>query len=262
MEFVDTHCHLDVAEFDPDRDEVLARCRAQGVNRLIVPGIDAAGWPGLLTLCRRHPALFPALGLHPLYIDRHTDGDVETLHRLVKQQRPVAIGECGLDFHVDGLDRQRQQSLFEQQLQLAQDVQLPVIIHARKAHDPILHTLKHFRLTGGTIHAFNGSLQQAERYLEHGFRLGFGGTLTYPQSRRIRHLAASLPLSAIVLETDAPDMTVGQHRGERNSPEYLPLCAAALAQVRDMDIAEIARITTANALDVFTLDTPWHASTT
>jgi TatD DNase family protein len=166
----------------------------------------------------------------------------------------VAIGEIGLDYYVDGLDRSGQQSLFEAQLAIARDANLPVILHVRKSHDAVLATLRRIPVRGGICHAFNGSLQQAAQYIEMGFRLGFGGMLTFERSVKLRALARELPVESLVLETDAPDMTVAQHRGERNSPEYLPYCLDALASVRDEDTTELARITTANAREVLNLD--------
>ena len=247
MELIDTHCHLDVAEFDADRDAVLDRCRANGVTRIVIPAIHAAGWDALQALCDREPGLYPALGLHPVYLEQHRPGDLEALRALVSARRPLAIGEIGLDYFLEDLDRDRQQDLFEAQLRIAREADLPVIVHVRKAHDQVLKTLRRIPPRGGIIHAFNGSRQQGEQYLDMGFRLGFGGTLTYEGSKRIRRLARELPLSAIVLETDAPDIPVASHRGERNSPEYLPECLAALAAVRDEDPAFLARETGRNA---------------
>ena len=244
---IDTHCHLDVSEFDTDRGAVLARARAAGVVAQVIPGIHRAGWPFLLELCRAEPDLYPALGLHPVYLDDHTDADVEALAVAVATARPVAIGEIGLDWFVEQLDRERQQQLFERQLAIARAADLPVILHVRRAHDAVLATLKRARVRRGIAHAYNGSLDQAWQYLDLGFRLGFGGMLTFERSTRLRRLARELPLDAIVLETDAPDLTVASHRGQRNSPEYLPECLAALAEVRGEDLDTIAARTTANA---------------
>lgn len=253
MKIIDTHCHLDVAEFAADRDAVLARARAAGVTRIVVPAVDATGWEGLLALCRGEPGLYPALGLHPMYTDRHREADLDKLRRLLETERPVAIGEIGLDFYVPDADRERQQFFFEAQLRLAREFDLPVLLHVRKAHDEVLAALGRSGVRGGIAHAFNGSLEQARQYLDLGFRLGFGGMLTYERSTRLRRLARELPIEAIVLETDAPDMTVASHHGERNSPEYLPECLAALAAVRGEDIAVIAAQTTRNALEVIRL---------
>jgi TatD DNase family protein len=254
MELVDTHCHFDVAEFDADREAVLARSRRAGVTRMLVPAVDAAGWDKLLELCRREPGLYPALGLHPVYLDTHREEDLGALERRVAEAPPVAVGEIGLDYFVEGLDRDRQQRLFEAQLAIARGAGLPVILHVRKAHDRVLATLRRIRVAGGIAHAFNGSVQQGEQYIDLGFKLGFGGTLTYERSNRIRRLAQELPLDAMVLETDAPDIPVAAHRGERNSPEYLPDCLAALAVARDAEPALIAEQTTRNACEVLGLN--------
>lgn len=251
MALIDTHCHLDVAEFAADRDAVARRARAAGVTDLVIPAIEAAGWPGLLSLCAAPrpdgPMLHPALGLHPVYLDRHRPADLAALERLVAERPPLAIGEIGLDYHVAERNPAGQQTLFESQLAIARQADLPVLLHVRKAHEQVLATLARLRVRGGIAHAFNGSLQQARRYLDLGFRLGFGGMLTFARSTRLRRLAAELPLDAIVLETDAPDLTVAAHQGERNSPEYLPDVLAALARIRDAEPDTIASATTTNA---------------
>jgi TatD DNase family protein len=247
MELIDTHCHLDVVEFAADRDAVIARSRAAGLVGIVVPAIRAAGWDDLLSLCDSADDLYPALGLHPVYLDQHQADNLEALERVVAEHRPLAVGEIGLDYYVEDLDRTRQQALFEAQLAIAKSAGLPVLLHVRKAHDEVLATLRRIRVKGGIAHAFNGSLQQAQQYLELGFRLGFGGMLTFTRSSRLRRLAAELPGEAIVLETDAPDMTVAAHRGERNSPEYLPDVLQALAEVKGEDPSRLAALTTANA---------------
>jgi len=247
MELIDTHCHLDVAEFDPDRTQVLAGARAAGVASIVIPAIHAAGWEGLLALCTREPDLYPALGMHPIFLDRHQVRHLHDLEARLATAPVVAVGEIGLDFYLKDLDPDRQQRLFEAQLAIARTAALPVLLHVRKAHDQVLATLRRIRVTGGIVHAFNGSLEQGRRYLDLGFLLGFGGMLTYSGSTRLRALARDLPLEGLVLETDAPDMTVAAHRGERNSPEYLPDCLAALAEVRGIDPTAVAQTTTASA---------------
>jgi len=251
MDLFDTHCHLDVSEFDADRDAVLARTRAVGVSRVVVPAIAAAGWAELIGLCQREAGLYPALGMHPIYSEWHRDEHIDALRALIEQERPVAIGEIGLDYYIEGADRERQQTIFEAQLALAEAFRLPVLLHVRKAHDQVLQALKRYKLVGGIAHAFNGSLPQAEQYLKLGFKFGFGGMLTYARSNKIRKLARELPLESIVLETDAPDMAPEQHHGERNSPEYLPQVAQSLAEVREMAVDEVAALTTANACTLF-----------
>jgi TatD DNase family protein len=253
MELIDTHCHLDVFEFDADREAVIERARAAGVVQMIVPAVDAAHWDGLVALCATRSYLYPALGMHPVYWQSHRREHLTALVQAIENRRPVAVGEIGLDYYIADADRGIQRQLFAAQLDIAADAGLAVLLHVRKAHDDVLGMLKRHRVRGGIAHAFNGSLQQAHKYLELGFRLGFGGMLTYPRSRRIRALAAALPPEAIVLETDAPDMTVASHHGQRNSPEYLAECLAALAEVRDEAPETLARQTTANARDVLGL---------
>ncbi|PIE56620.1 MAG: DNAase [Desulfobulbus propionicus] len=252
---IDTHCHIDAAAFAADYPAVLARARAAGVCRLVVPAVARAGWPRLLDLCQREPGCYPALGLHPLYSDVHRDADLDDL-----QQRSgaglVAIGEIGLDEYVrvSAEERQWQRYLFEEQLRIAAAAGLPVLLHVRKAHDQVLATLRRLAFPcGGLVHAFNGSLQQALQYVALNFRIGLGGTLTFARSRKIRAVAAALPLSALVLETDAPDLPPAAHRGERNSPEYLPEVLAALAGLRAESAETLARQTTANAMATLSL---------
>jgi TatD DNase family protein len=244
---IDTHCHLDVAAFDADRCQVLQHARAVGVTAMVIPGIQAAAWHDLLALCDAEPDLYPALGLHPMYLRRHRNSDLSTLEQMLQRHRVVALGEIGLDYHDPALEPRRQRQFCQAQLAIARSAQLPVLLHVRKAHDEMLGLLRNADLCGGIAHAFNGSLEQARRYLDLGFKLGFGGMLTFERSTRLRRLARELPIDAIVLETDAPDLTVASHRFERNSPEYLPEILSALAQIRDAPCDEIAAQTTANA---------------
>ncbi len=248
MQLFDTHCHLDVLEFAPDRAKVLARARAAGVSEQLIPAVDAAHWPYLLELCAAEPGLYPALGLHPVYLQRHTPEQIAQLERRVADAPPAAIGEIGLDLFIPDPDLPAQTRLFEAQLCIARDADLPVMVHSRKAHDQVWSALRRLRFTrGGILHAFNGSRQQADRLIDMGFLLGFGGNLTYPRASRIRALAAELPLAALVLETDAPDIPPASHTGERNSPEYLPEVLTALAQLRSEPTAELAAATRENA---------------
>lgn len=254
MRIIDTHCHLDVTDFDQDRRQVLEHARASGVAGIVIPGIQKADWARLTALCEMEPDLYPALGLHPYFIAHHKPQDVAHLQKRISQHNPIAVGEIGLDFYRPELDRDKQLALFEAQLSVAKAADLPVLLHNRKAHDQMLSLLRKNRVKGGICHAFNGSLQQAKRYIDMGFKLGFGGMLTYERSSKLRKLAAVLPVESMVLETDAPDMPPAAHQYQRNSPEYLPEILAALAQLRGESITEMARQTTANACAV--LDFP------
>jgi len=253
---VDTHCHIDVEEFAPDRAAVIARARAAGVAAQVVPAVFAPTWDHLLAVCRAAPGLYPALGMHPVYLDVHRPEHLAELRERVARERPVAIGEIGLDYFVEGADRGAQQELFEAQLRIARDHELPVILHVRRAIDPVLATLRRFRVKGGIAHAFNGSRQQAEQFIGLGFKLGFGGVLTFERAQKIRALARELPLDALVLETDAPDLAPAWHKGGRNSPEYLPEILHVLAQLRREPPDLIASRTTANACAVFGIPAP------
>ena len=253
MELIDTHCHLDVDAFDDDRHEVLERCRKKGIQRIVIPAIDRAGWDDLLALCASERGLYPALGLHPMLIDKHTDHDRADLEKYIESTNLVAVGEIGLDFFIKELDQIRQKNLFDKQLSIAENAHLPVLLHVRKAHDDTLSAIKKSKVTGGIVHAFNGSHQQAEQYIDLGFKLGFGGTMTYEKASKIRKLAKELPLESIVLETDAPDMVVEGHKDERNSPEYLIDCLNTLAEIRGELTEHVAEQTTKNACDVLSL---------
>ena len=246
-EFVDTLCHLDFKQFDSDRETVLDEAMNEGVAQIVVPAVTRAGWKDILALCKQQACCFAALGLHPEYTSEHDSGDLSQLEPYLQQNSVAAIGEIGLDYFHKSHDREAQRELFSAQLSLARQFHLPVILHCRKAHDDCLAMLNEQPVVGGIVHAFNGNMQQAEKYIEAGFVLGFGGMLTYQRSSRLRRLAGDIPLENLVLETDAPDMTVAQYRGQRNSPAYLPLIAAALAEIKRRPQQEIAAATTANA---------------
>lgn len=248
--FIDTHCHLDAAEFDADRDAVAARARAAGVEVMVVPSVACANFSAVRETCRRHAGCFPALGIHPLYVNDAVPGDLEVLRAEIAAQRPLAVGEIGLDFFVAEPDRDRQEYFFSEQLKIARDAGLPVLLHLRRAQDAVLKHLRRIRPPGGIAHAFNGSRQQAEAFINLGFKLGFGGAMTWPRALNLRRLAATLPLEAIVLETDAPDMPPEFVGRGRNSPEALPRIAQCLAGLRGLPLAEIAAATRANALAV------------
>ena len=253
MNLVDSHCHIDVEAFAPDRAAVLARARAAGVTRLVVPAIDAAGWPHLAKTCRRHAGLYPAFGLHPMYLDRHRPGDEEAIGEWIERAGGVAVGECGLDYWIPDPDRDAQRRLFEAQLRIARDLRLPVVIHARRALDEVLMLWRRIRPPAGVLHAFSGSNQQARRALDLDLRLGLGGPLTYPRATRLRRQATELPLDALLLETDAPDQPLHGRQGERNEPACVRGVCETLAELRDAPPEAIAAATSANAEALFGL---------
>ena len=262
---IDSHCHLDFADFDHDRPAVLQHCSELGINDIIVPAVSAETFSRTISVCKSNDSLHLALGLHPIFIKQHQPQDLNTLNQLIEQHQPIAVGEIGLDFYQSEpkpdrpkeqnskLDREKQIAFFSKQLIIAKHHQLPVIIHNRKAHDECISLLNDTKVQGGIIHAFNGSIQQAQKYIELGFLLGFGGMLTFARSSKLKKLAEHIPLEAIALETDAPDMTVQQHKGERNSPEYLPFVQSALADIKNTNAENVAETTSNNVRQLFNL---------
>lgn len=249
---IDTHCHLDAAEFDHDRVAVISRARSAGVGAFVVPAVERQAFSRVLEICGENLSCYPALGIHPLYVDDAVLEDVEVLRS--RAMEVVAIGEIGLDFFVENFDREKQVAYFEAQLKIAQDFDLPVLLHVRRSQDAVLSSLKRIGVKGGIAHAFNGSVQQAEEFIKLGFKLGFGGAMTYDRATRIRSLAQTLPIESIVLETDAPDMPPSFIGKARNSPEFLPEIAEVLASLREMPVNEVALATTENAMEVLELE--------
>lgn len=256
MQLIDSHTHLDFPDFDADRLPLLARSRALGVEQMVVLGVEQNTWQRLWDLVQTDSQLYAALGLHPVYLDRHRPEHVtelgQWLNRLAGHPQLCAVGEIGLDFFLPELDRDAQQQLFEAQLKLASDFQLPALLHVRRSHAQVIATLKRFRLQrGGIIHAFAGSREEAREYIKLGFKLGVGGAATWPQALRLRKVLTDLPLEALVLETDAPDMAPAMFPHQRNSPVHLPNICQALAEVLNISPEQLADVTTANACALF-----------
>lgn len=248
MQFIDTHCHLDAAEFGNTQAELLAQAQQAGVSSIVLPAVALDNFQRVLDLHQRYPICAPALGIHPLYVARAQPQDLLELEKFIQYNQIVAIGEIGLDFFVEDYDQARQEEYLIAQLKLARQYQLPVLLHVRKAVDTILKYLRQIHVPGGIAHAFNGSRQQADEFIKLGFKLGFGGAMTYPRATHLRELAATLPLDSIVLETDAPDIPPDfLERNAPNKPEYLPRIAQTLADLRGVSLQEIARITNNNA---------------
>lgn len=259
--WIDTHCHLDADSFDADRDAVVAQAAAVGVTMAVLPAGHVEHFDGVRAVAQRYGFAY-ALGVHPLWVDRSHDDDTERLRVALRVHRDdarlVAVGEIGLDYVVPGLDPVRQLQFYREQLKLARDAALPVIVHVRRSADALLSQLRRIAVPGGIVHAFNGSLQQAQQFIALGFKLGFGGAMTYSGSRRIRALAADLPASAWVLETDAPDIPPQWVRDAalaagvppRNAPAELPRIAQQMAELRRLPLAEVMQQNRVNALAV------------
>jgi len=253
MNLIDSHCHLDVADFEGDLPETLARAQQAGVGRFIVPAISEAGWPHLAELASKHRGLHPAYGLHPMFLAEHTDTHLDVLPDWLKRPECVAVGECGLDFFVPGLDGKRQEVIFVEHLRLAAIHNKALIIHARKATEQVIQLLRQHRPLRGVIHSYSGSLEQARQLTAMGFMLGIGGPITYPRSTRLRAIAQEIPLQFLLLETDSPDQPMAGEQGKRNEPSKLVRVAEAVAEIRGMSVAEVAGQTGLNAKRLFGL---------
>lgn len=259
MRWIDTHCHLDAAEFDPDRDAVVGRARAAGVTLQVLPAVSRQNFEAVRTLAHRHGLAY-ALGIHPLCVNDAAESDLGALREALAEHRDdprlVAVGEIGLDHFVPGLDQTKARHFYAEQLRLAQAAGLPVLLHVRRSADALLRELRRIPVAG-IAHAFNGSAQQAQTFIDLGFKLGFGGAMTFDRALQIRRLAQQLPAESLVLETDAPDIpphwlyrTSGQRAtGEvsRNEPAELPRIAATLAELRGWTLAHTASVCWRNA---------------
>lgn len=256
MQLIDTHTHLDFPDFDADRPQLLARSRALGVEKMVVLGVYQSNWQRVWDLVQTDSQLYAAFGLHPVYLNEHRPEHVvelgQWLSRLAGHPQVCAVGEIGLDYFLPELDREGQQQLFEAQLQLAADFALPALLHVRRSHAQVIATLKRFKLQrGGIVHAFAGSREEAREYIKLGFKLGLGGAATWPQALRLRKVIVDLPLDAIVLETDSPDMAPAMYPNQRNSPQHLPDICRALAEVMGISPDALASASTTNACELF-----------
>ncbi|WP_442783765.1 TatD family hydrolase [Collimonas fungivorans] len=253
--WIDTHCHLDAAEFGGEQAQAAAAAAQQGVDWIVIPAVERANFATVATLAEQLPNCTYALGIHPLYVPQAEEADLlalrTTIGAAMADPRFVAIGEIGLDFFVPGMDsgpnREKQEHFYVEQLKLAREFDLPVLLHVRRSQDILLKHLRRIKVQGGIAHAFNGSFQQAEAFIGLGFRLGFGGAMTFSRALQIRRLAVQLPLAALVLETDAPDMSPAWLHPETNQPQQVPRIGAVLAELRGMAVPELARATADNA---------------
>lgn len=253
---IDTHTHLDFDDFDADRDAVVSHCRELQVDRIVVLGVYQRNLQRVWDLALNEPSIYAALGLHPIYLNEHRPEHLhelrERLAELAGHPKLCAVGEIGLDYYVESVDRDRQKTVFEQQLQMAADFNLPALLHVRRSHADTIATLKRFKLKrAGIVHAFAGSREEAKEYIKLGFKLGLGGAATWPQALRMHRVIADLPLDSVVLETDSPDMAPAMYPGQRNSPEHLPAICVALAGLMNTTPDTLANASTENACQVF-----------
>jgi len=258
--WIDTHCHLDAPEFASSLPAILSAAKEQNVQAILLPAVKAADCRSVKELATQYaneiPGLVYTLGIHPLYSNQAQEGDIAILEEQITQSlsdpRFVGVGEIGLDYFVEGLDPHKQEHFFHAQLDLAQKFQLPVVLHVRRSQDAILKALRRRNISGGIAHAFNGSFQQAEQFIELGFKLGFGGAATYERALQIRRLLAELPTDSIVTETDSPDIPPAWLREEGitfNEPAFLPRIAKTMASIRGMNESEFASAVWGNAMN-------------
>lgn len=262
MQLIDSHCHLDFSVFNNDRNQLIENAKAKGVEKIIVPAVSSKNWHAVKTLKESYAIAEVAYGLHPMFMSQHKKDHLAELRVFLEasneKNKPVAVGECGLDFYIKDADKPAQIEIFVEQLKIACDFSLPVIIHARKSLDIILKYLRQFPELKGVIHSFSGSMQQAEICINQGFLLGFGGPVTYTRATKLRKLVAELPLESLLLETDAPDQPDSIHWGERNVPANLVDIATVIAELRATSLSEVAHRTTQNAKGLFTLELATH----
>ena len=253
--WIDTHCHLDAHEFGDQSPVIAARAAQQGVSWIVIPAVEQANFATVASLAGGQANCAYALGIHPICVPQADDSDLAALRVAVEKSmddpRFVAIGEIGLDFFLPGFCepalRTKQEHFYAEQLKIARDFGLPVLLHVRRSQDTVLKYLRRISLTGGIAHAFNGSFQQAEAFIGLGLKLGFGGAMTYTRALQIRRLAIQLPLAALVLETDSPDISPAWLHPARNTPEQLPRIGEALAELRGLPFGALAAATTENA---------------
>ena len=246
MNLIDSHIHLDFEAFDDDREILLANVRTKGVSRFVVPATTRKSWPRIDGLTQSNPAISVAYGIHPYFSQAHTLDDCEALNSWLETHHSIAIGEIGLDYFLKELDKSQQMKLFDAQLEIASSHRMPVILHARKAVDDVINQLKSHGIEQGIVHSFNGSHVQATRLIEMGFKLGFGGAITYPRATRLQTLIKKLPLDSICLETDAPDQPPVGYMGNRNEPLALIEVLEFIARLRNSEPEIIAHQTSEN----------------
>ncbi|TFF79653.1 TatD family deoxyribonuclease [Aeromonas taiwanensis] len=244
MKLIDTHCHLDFPVFDAEREALLNQWNQLGVGEYIIPAVGEENWARVMALAGSHDSIRYGLGIHPWYVGAQTEGALDRLAALLAS-RPrglVAVGECGLDLRSQ-VPQEGQVEAFEAQVRLAMAHELPLIVHSVRANDTVARILRRFKpAQGGVIHAFSGSLQQAEAFWQLGFRLGIGGVISYERANKTREVVRAMPLEALLLETDAPDMPLQGRQGETNTPASLPEIAALLAQLRQQPLADVISV--------------------
>ncbi len=250
---IDSHCHLDFEIFDDDRTKVLQRAKNNNISDIIIPGTEKKYWNRINQLCKKHSQLHACYGLHPYWSNSHNKHDIETLDAYIDQNTPVALGECGLDFRPEQADKKTQLYFFEAQLTIAENLQLPVVIHSVRATEDVIQSIKKFKKLTGMIHSYSGSLEQALQLIDLNFYISIGGSVTYDNAKKIRGTAKTMPLTSMLIETDSPDQADKKNSDKRNEPAYLINTAKSIAELRQDTVDKIAEQTTINAKDLFSI---------
>ncbi len=251
MQLIDSHCHLDDDRFDAQRDDVLARAAAAGISAMVVPATTANRWDKLKQVCAQADGLYPAYGLHPWFVEQHQLNHLRELDEWLARERPVAVGECGLDFYHSRADEKWQRQLFIEQLQLANNHALPVIVHARRAMDDVISLLRKHATRAGVVHSFAGSQQQAQQLYDLGFKLGIAASVSFERARKLRAVVAAMPDDALLLESDAPDQPGAGHRGADNEPAFIVEHLQTMAELRQCEAEDLAASLNRNAKSLF-----------
>jgi len=253
MKLIDSHCHLDDDRFDPQRTEIIARAAECGVVKFVVPATTTNRWDKIRQLARSVDEIYPAYGLHPMFVAQHRTAHLIELDEWLDREKPVAVGECGIDFFQSRVDQTWQRQLFSEQIQLANNHHLPLIVHARKALDEVIEILRRDSRYGGVIHSFSGSLQQAKRLFGLGFKLGIAATVGFDRAKKLRAVVASMPVESLVLESDAPDQSGPAHRGELNQPAVIIDHLQVISKLRETDAETLALALNRNCEQLFSL---------
>jgi TatD DNase family protein len=248
---IDSHCHLDFDVFDEDRSEVVTRANNNGVTDIVIPGVSSNNWSKIASICGNNQHIHPCYGLHPYLADQHTDDDIKNLKQWIKQNHCVAIGECGLDYRKKQAEKKTQVKFFDAQLDIAMDADLPAVIHSVRATEDVIKAVRKRPGLRGMIHSYSGSYEQAMLLIEIGFYISLSAAVSYEHARKARGVAIKIPISSLLLETDAPDQPDVEHNDQRNEPSYLVNVLDCLSELRDESKEEIAEQTSANARRLF-----------
>lgn len=252
-EIIDAHCHLDFKAFDHNRDEVIQRAKKNNISHIIIPGTQQKYWQRIKTLCTDSKYLHPCYGLHPYWVNEHKTNYIEQLDEFLETNQAIAVGECGLDFRREQADKSNQLSFFKAQLDIANNRQLPVVIHSVKATETVIKTLKKFKNLSGMIHSYSGSVEQAKQLIDLGFYISISGSVTYENAKKISTVTKEIPITSLIIETDAPDQADSSHHKERNEPSYLTNTLNTISKLREEPIETIAKQTKNNTKALFSL---------